>query len=169
MIGDLRTAFDPCTSQTKHAFSSLDGMITFRLFSLQNLSYKWTIYKNYDSGQEEFVEDFSIDFRDEIGDQLISESQLTSHLGEKSFNVSSISKDITAQFKSTGVKLKFMFYVADDLKVIEEAISDFLQSRANTAAVEVESDAAEVVETKTGEPVQEVTSSQANIDISSKI
>lgn len=144
-------------------------MITFRLFSLQNLSYKWTIYKNYDSGQEEFVEDFPIDFRAEIGDQLINESQTPSHLGEKTFNVSSISRDITVQFKSTGAKLRFMFYVADDLKVIEETITDFLQNRANAAADEAESEVGEVTETKTGEAVQEVTSSQANIDLSSKI
>jgi hypothetical protein len=36
-------------------------MIPFRLFSLNNLNYKWTLYRKYDSGQEELVESSPID------------------------------------------------------------------------------------------------------------
>lgn len=52
VIGDLRKPFPPSASPTKYFLTDLNHMITFRLFNLNNLNYKWTMYRLFESGQE---------------------------------------------------------------------------------------------------------------------
>ena len=52
VLGQLPRVIDNGKKGDKHEFKDASGMIKNRIFSLQNLSFKWSLYRQHENGQE---------------------------------------------------------------------------------------------------------------------
>ena len=135
LMGSIRNPFDPCSVPTKHQVKNISHLITLRIFSLNNLTYRWSLYKKHDSGQEEYLESCPVDFKAVIEEANKEEAQVP--VAGSSLKrvpppptpspIGILSKDVTLNFKGTGINIRFRLFVSDQKSSIDSAVDKFIK------------------------------------------
>lgn len=66
----------PARKANRFPLQSPKNIIPFRLFSQDNVVYKWSIYRRFDSGEEEFLESVTINLKEIVTNFILPQ---TSH------------------------------------------------------------------------------------------
>ena len=136
LMGSIRNPFDPCSAPTKHGVKNISHLIMLRIFSLNNLTYRWSLYKKHDSGQEEYLESCPVDFK-AIIEEVHKEEEAQAAITGSSLKrlpppptpspIGILSKDVTLTFKGTGINIKFRLFVSDQKSSIDSAVDKFIK------------------------------------------
>jgi hypothetical protein len=85
--------------------------------------YKWSVYRQFGSGEEEFLESVTINLKEIVTNFILPQTSHGSRSNESLINLSFTHKEVRCKFSDKlGIILNFVLYVSDDPSNIRDKI-----------------------------------------------